>query len=130
MFPIPGADLSIAKNIETLLNAGATAFDSATKQQYWIDDGAIPLAANQAAAQQADSDTLQLPAGLTYFAVFQLGDNDALEAAIQQIAATPGYSFDIDRGGHLIATAQGAPVTPNPFENYIYVTYRAVVEPG
>jgi hypothetical protein len=130
LFPIPGADISIAKNIESLVSAGATAFAPETKQQYWIDDSAIPLAANQATAQQADSNTLQLPAGTTYFAVFQLGDNDALEQAIKQIAATSGYTFSIDRGGHLIASAQGAPVNPNPFANYVYVTYRAVVEPA
>jgi hypothetical protein len=130
LFPIPGADLTIAKSIESLINSGTTAFAPETKQQYWIDDSAIPLAANQAAAQQADSDTLQLPSGTTLFAVFQLGDNDAIETGIKTIAATPGYAFDIDRGGHLIATAQGAPVAPNPFDNYVYVTYRAIVEPS
>jgi hypothetical protein len=128
LFPIPGADLALASNIEALLGGVSTTFAPETKQQYWIDDRAIAVAANQAAAQQADSDVLQLPLGTTLFVMFQLGENDGIEQGIKQIAATQGFTFDIDRGGNLIAMSQGAIVSPNPFANYLYVTYRAIVQ--
>ena len=109
--------------------AGAeTAFAPESKQQYWVNDGAIPLAANAASAQNVDSDTLQLVNGTTLFAVFPAGPDDDNEGAVRAICAQPGTTFEMDRGGALMALKNGTLLDPNPFAGFIYVTYRATVE--
>jgi hypothetical protein len=127
LFPIPAADLALAANIESLINAATTAFAPETKQQFWIDDATIRVCANASSAQDADSDVLQLPAGTTLFAVFPTGEGGAVEAAVKQIAARPGAKFALDRGGTLIAQRDDTMISPNPFADFLYVTYRATV---
>jgi hypothetical protein len=127
LFPVPAADLVLASNVEALLAGAATAFAPETKQQFWINNNAIPVAANAASAQNADSDTLQLVSGTNVFVVFPAGPGDAVENAVRTISAQPGTTFDVDRGGALRALKNGTPLDPNPFANLIYVTYRATV---
>lgn len=128
LFPIPGADLAVVSNIEALLNGATTAFAPETLQQYWIDNAPIAVAANQAAIATADADTLQLPLGTTTFAVFPIGEDDSIASAVAAIAARAGFTFDVDPGGTLIASQGDAICDPNPFADFIYVTYKATVQ--
>jgi len=128
LFPIPAADITLASNVESLLNSASTAFAPETKQQYWINNEPIQIAANQASAKNADSDVLQLPIGTTFFAVFPTGEGDHVESAVKTICAQPGVTFDLDRAGALSALRNGTLMSPSPFANFIYITYRATVQ--
>jgi hypothetical protein len=128
LFPIAAADLTLAANVEALLASAATAFAPETKQQYWINNSIIQIAANEASARNADSDVLQLASETTLFAVFPTGESDQVESAVKAICSQPGVTFDMDRGGALIALRNGSPVNPNPFADFVYITYRATVQ--
>jgi hypothetical protein len=125
LFPIPSADIALASNVENLLNLASSTFARTTKQQYWINPNGTPITVSSTSVGQPDA--INFASGTTFMAAFPTGDNDVCLSALSDIISNQSYVFDVDRGGQLVALHGGSVVTPNPFANLIYATFRVTV---
>lgn len=124
LFPIPAADITLATNVESLINLATTAFAPSTRQQFWLNKTATPIRLTK--TSDPGDDSLMLPKGTTILVAFQDVDGNVVRNEVNHIASDPNRTIGVNRGGELIATAPDGTVT-NPFAQMIYVTYRATV---
>lgn len=124
LFPIPQADVTLATNVEDLINFASSEFAPATAAQYWIDAADIVIALNSAAGAPADA--VKLPSGTTFLVAVPLGPNDISVNEFDKLLGM-NYAVTLDRDGAIVASASGSPLDPNPFANLIYVTFRVTV---
>jgi len=127
LFPIPAVDVALAVNVESLINLATSAFAPDTKQQYWINDTATPV--RLSGPPDPNDDALLLPKGTSFLIAFQDVDGGAVRSAVERIAAQPGVTIELNRGGELDVKAADGTIT-NPFANLIYVSFRVVVSEG